>query len=142
MGNFLHFTFIFFHGYRLDTLPVCHQHALGSKDNSVRTTATLTLSSDSSSSILWDGTAFLRVLRWVLQWALLQVPPRTPRRPSNVQSCCACRRWASRSFEDWSESRAYASGWLSPPHFSGPPVSGSRFPYLSSYPWVQPGTDG
>ena len=106
MGNFLHFTFIFFHGYRLDMLPVCHQHALGSKDNSVHTTATLTLSSDSSSSNPWDGTAFLRALRWTLQWTLLRVPPRTPRRPSTDQSCCAVRRWV------------HPSRWA-PPHFFG-----------------------
>lgn len=116
MSNYLHFIFILFHGYRLDTLPMCLQRALCSKDNSVHTTATLTLSSDSSSSTPLGDTAFLRALRRVLrilQWVLLQVPPRSPRRPSTDQSCCAVRRWVQ------------PSRWA-PPHFSGGTASGSR----------------
>lgn len=116
MGNYLHFTFIFFHGYRLDTLPMCLLHALGSKDNSVHTTAILAPSSDSSSSNPPGDTAFLRVPLLGLQRALLQVPSGTPRRPSTDQSCCAVRGWA-------------------PPHFSGGEAADSRYRRLSASLW-------
>ena len=115
MGNYLHFIFILFHGYRSDTLPMCRQRALGSKDNSAHTTATLTPSSDSSSSILWGDTAFLQAL----QRALLLVPPRSPRHPSTDQAWNEVFRW-----------------WWSHPHFYGEAAVGSRFLSSSAFLWA------
>ena len=86
--------FILFHEYRLGTLLLCRPRAPDSKDNSVHTTATLTLSSDYSLSIPLGGTAFPQALRWALRSALVLVPPRVPRHPSTDLSCCAVRRWA------------------------------------------------
>lgn len=123
MGNYLHFIFILFHGYRRDTLPMCRPRAPDSKDNSVHTIAIPTPSSDSASSILWDGIAFpltpQRALRRALRWVLLQAPPRTPRHPSTDQAWNEVFRW-----------------WWSPPHFYGGAVVGSRCLSSSAFLWA------